>query len=112
SLDRDELGSELPGRELCAKHAGADLLEGGLTSRRGIVAEGRESAVVGRTELCERDVLGRLEHTVAYFLCRLDPRVDWIDHADEDPLSGRQVRFDDLQHLAPVLLARELDVEV
>ena len=33
-----------------------------------VVAEGREAAVVGRAELVERNVLGRLEHAVAHLL--------------------------------------------
>jgi hypothetical protein len=53
-----------------------------------------------------------LKLSVADLVCGLDPRVDWVDHADEDPLSGLRVVADHGQHAARVLLAGELDVEV
>ena len=44
-----------------------------------------------RAQLPDRDVLGRLEDPVPDFLRRLDPRVDRVDDADEDPLARLHV---------------------
>ena len=80
--------------------------------RRGVVAEGRESAVVASCRAARRGCIGRLEDPVPDFLRRLDARVDGGDDADEDPLVGLQVLADDLQDADAVLLARQGDVEV
>ena len=77
-------------RESCAVHTGADLGERFLARGRGVVAEGREPAVIGRAELLERNVLRRLQHPVANFFGCFDLRIDWRDDADEDLLIGRK----------------------
>ena len=60
--------SERLRRERGAQHARADLRERRVAARRRVVAERRESAIVGRAQLLERNVLGRLEHPVPHFL--------------------------------------------
>ena len=102
--------------ELCLGEARAvdarlDLREGGVAGGRDVVAERREAAVVGRAKPVERDELGRLEHAVADLLRRLDPRVDRVDDADEDPLVRTQVLAAIAAAPAAVGLARELEVE-
>jgi hypothetical protein len=77
-----------------------------------VVAERREAAVVGRAQLLDRDVLGRLEDPVADFLRGLDARVDRRDDADEDPLARLDVGADDLQDAHAVVLAGQGDVEI
>ena len=67
---------------------GLDLRERGVARRRGVVAERREAAVVGRAELAGFDEPGRLQDPVADLLGRLDPRVDRVDDADEDPAAA------------------------
>src|SRR5437867_11492071 len=103
---------ERPGRERGARHARADLGERRFAVRGGIVAEGRETAVVGRPEPVERNVLRRFQDSVPYLFGRLDARVDRIDHADEYPLAGLDVLLHEAQRLAAVGLTRALDVEV
>jgi hypothetical protein len=63
-----------------------------VSSQRG------EPAVVRRSELVERDVLGCFDDAIADLLGRLDRRVDWIDDSDEDPLARLQVGPDRLEH--------------
>src|SRR2546422_10465 len=104
-------GEHLRG-ELRAGHAGADLLERRVAGCGRIVAERRESAVVGRTQLRERDDFGSFQDAIANLVGRLDSRIDRVDHTDEDLLVGLGVLLDDPEDPAAVLLARKLDVEV
>jgi hypothetical protein len=46
----------------------ATLFEGGVTSRRSVVAEGGESTVVGRAQLREGNVIRRFEDPISDFL--------------------------------------------
>ena len=54
-------------------------------------------------------MLGGLEDAVADLLRRLDPRVDRVDDADEDPLVRLEVVADDPSTRVAVGLARELE---
>src|SRR5712692_5009037 len=92
--------------------AGCDLGERRLAVGGGVVAEGREPAVVRRSKPVERDVLRCFEHAVPDLLRRLHPRVDRVDHADENPLARLDVLFHEAKRPAAVRLARALDVEV
>ena len=51
-------------------HPRANLCERRVAGRRGVVAERREPAIVGRAQLLDRNVLGRFEDAVAHFLRR------------------------------------------
>ena len=89
----------------------ADLLErrraGGVSSLNG---ENPQSSVV--PSRCDRNELRRFEHPVPNLLGRLDPRIDRVGHADEDPLvRGCQCSAIALQHARPVGLACELEIE-
>src|SRR6202171_1812631 len=75
-------------------------------------AERRESAVVGGAELLDRNVLGRFEYTVPYFLRGLDARSDRSDYSDEDPLIRLQVFAYDFQDMPAIPLTRKRDVEI
>src|SRR5688500_4365572 len=63
------------GGHLRALDARADFGERGFARSGGIVAEGRESAVIGRAELFERDVFCGLEHAIADFFGSIDARI-------------------------------------
>ena len=93
--DKQRLRAELLLGEARALDARGDLRERDVARRRGVVAEGREAAVVASCRAARRDVLRRLEDAVAHLLRRLDARVDRVDDADEDPLARRQVLADD-----------------
>src|SRR5437868_7117153 len=103
--------AELRHGELSALDSCPDLCECGLACGGCVVRKRRESAVVGRSELVERDVLRCLEDAVAHLLGRLDLGVDRVDHPDEDPLARLEVGTERLEHRRPVVLARELEVE-
>src|SRR2546430_3670554 len=97
--------------KLRAGHAGADLCERRVAGSGRVVAERRESAVIGRTQLLERDDLGGFQYAVAHLFGRLDVRIDRVDHADKDLVLGPGVLLDDPEHATAVPLARQLNVE-
>ena len=73
-------------------HPGPDLRECRIAARGRVVAEGRESAVVGGAELLHWNELGRFEDPVPDLFGRLDSGIDRRDHADEHALIRLQVR--------------------
>ena len=90
--------SELVGGHRGALHPGPDLGEGGVPRGGGVVAErartrSRRRCRAGRAG----GMVGRLQHPVADLLGGLDPRVDRVGDADEDPLLGAQVLGDQLE---------------
>ncbi len=60
------LQSQFLGGQFRTDHAGMNLCEGRIAPPRSIVAEGSESAVVRRSELCQRDIFGGFEHAVSH----------------------------------------------
>ena len=84
--------------------ARADLRERGLPSRGRVVTEGSEPAIVAGAQLCQRNVLRGLQHSVADFLRCLDPRIDGIDHPDEYHLLRLEMVADDSEDPDGILL--------
>src|SRR5712672_2841825 len=81
--------TKLVGRHLRALYAGRNFLKRDFArkARRPVVgflvdAEGREAAIVGRTELILWNVLCGREQLIAYLLGRLHSRVAGVDDAD------------------------------
>src|SRR5207302_9455719 len=94
--------------QLRAGHAGADLCERRVGGSGRVGAEGRESAVIGRTQLLARDDLGGFQYAVAHLFGRLDVRIDRVDHAGEDLVLGPGALSDDPAHATAVPRARPL----
>src|SRR5207302_10991864 len=111
-LKASSSSAQLPRRQRGAGHARADLGECRVPIRRRVVREGRETAIVGRPQPVEREVLRRLQHAVPDLLGRLHLRIDRIGHPDEHPLPGLGVLLHQAQRPAAVRLTRALDVEV
>src|SRR5438105_15561208 len=111
-LKASSASAQLPRRQRGAGDARADLGECRVPIRRCVVREGRETAIVGRPQPVERDVLRRLQHAVPHLLRCLDLWIDRIDHADENPLTRLGVLLDQAQRPATIRLTGALDVEV
>lgn len=102
---------EFLGRQLGAGHPGADFRERDPARGGGVVAEWREAAFIASAQPAWFDVLRRLQHAVFYLFRRLDPRVNRVNHPDEDPLRWLGVLGDEPEHTGPVRLAGQLDIE-
>src|SRR5882762_8908120 len=99
-------------REFRAQDTRPDLGKGGITARGSIIAERRESAVVGSTEMLDRYVLRRLEYTVPHFFRSLNIGVSWSSDSHENSLIRFPVFAYGLQSVAAVPLTRQCDVEI
>ena len=58
-------------RQRRPQHPGANLGKGRVSRRGGIVAERREPAVIGRAQLLDRNISGRLQNAM-YTLMNVD----------------------------------------
>src|SRR5262249_33171279 len=95
----------------CSFYTGSYLLKRRFTSRGGIVAEWRKTAIIGCSQALQRDVLRGLEHAIAHLVRSFNVRINWICDADVNQLIRPGVFTDDAQHAAWIRLARELDVK-
>src|ERR1700736_5007739 len=84
-------------RKFRAQHAGPDLGKRCVTAGRSVIAERRESAVVGSTKLLNRYVLRRFQYTVPHFFRGLNMGVDRSSDSHKNPLIGFSVFLNDLQ---------------
>src|SRR5688572_26729601 len=71
-------------RELGTTHPGLDFRKRGIASRRGVVAERREAAVIRGAKTLDGDVLRSLEHEVTNFFRGVYVRIDRRHDTNED----------------------------
>ena len=64
-----------------------------------------------RCPVAHRNVLGRLQYSLADFLGGLDARVGRIDHANEHHLIGLEVIANDSEDVNGIFLSRQRDEE-
>src|SRR5262249_31435403 len=104
--------SEMLFSERRALHACSNFRKRDVASRRHVVAEWRETAIIGRAQLLYGNVLCGFHYPLTDLFRSLDMRVNRGDDSRKNPLTRLHVFPDDLQHMGPVLLARKRDVEV
>src|SRR5439155_19870939 len=85
--------------DFLATHTRPDLGKGRVTAQGRVIKEIRESAVVGRSKLLDRDVLGRLQHTVPHLFRGLNVRVYRSIDSNENPLLWSHMLLNDLESL-------------
>src|SRR5262249_12474679 len=98
--------------KFCTQHPRPNLREGGIAAGGGVIAERRETAIVGSPELLDRNVLRRFHNTVADFLWSFDPQAHGSDDAHKNPLIRFEVFAYDPQNSRTVLLAGKGNVKI
>src|SRR3984893_7908848 len=102
-------------KSLCesrAQHTRPDLGKSSVTARGSVIAERRESAVLGTTEGLDWYVLRRFNYTVPHFFRGLNAWVDWSSDSHKNSLIRFPVFANDFQSVKAVRLTCKRDVEV